>query len=364
MFTFLIETNISHINFIILFLAMFLYWLKSTLFLSKTWYFLPNLSLIISSILQTISLFLRWIITNHFPLSNLYESLLFLSWSLTICTICLNVKFSGPFLKPITALFNKTFQNKTQQIKFELENQTIVQPKFKAFSNEQFMQSLFGSILTPLIFLMNTFATFCLPNELKITNALVPALQSNWLLMHVTVMILSYASLLCGCLFSIAYLVLGFKFNPKLKQVTFQENPFDSRKFFQFHQKNKPNFINNLSLKQRPLTMFQNFEFETLDNLSYRFLGLGFPLLTIGILSGAVWANQTWGSYWSWDPKETWALITWFVFAIYLHTRLSKGWTGQKSALLASFGFLIIWVCYLGVNLMGKGLHSYGFLSS
>jgi cytochrome c-type biogenesis protein CcsB len=77
----------------------------------------------------------------------------------------------------------------------------------------------------------------------------------------------------------------------------------------------------------------------TLDNLSYRILSLGFPLLTIGILSGAVWANQTWGSYWSWDPKETWALITWFVFAIYLHTRISKGWTGQRSAFIASFRF-------------------------
>jgi len=99
-----------------------------------------------------------------------------------------------------------------------------------------------------------------------------------------------------------------------------------------------------------------------LDNLSYRILGLGFPLLTIGLLSGAIWANQTWGSYWSWDPKETWALITWFIFAIYFHTRLSRGWSGFKSALLASFGFIIIWICYLGVNLMGKGLHSYGFL--
>ena len=99
-----------------------------------------------------------------------------------------------------------------------------------------------------------------------------------------------------------------------------------------------------------------------LDNLSYRILGFGFPLLTMGLFSGAIWANQTWGSYWSWDPKETWALITWFIFAIYFHIRLSKGWSGFKSSLLASFGFIIIWICYLGVNLMGKGLHSYGFL--
>ena len=93
-------------------------------------------------------------------------------------------------------------------------------------------------------------------------------------------------------------------------------------------------------------------------------LSIGFCFLTLGILSGAVWANETWGSYWSWDPKETWALITWFTFAIYLHTRLLQGWEGIKPAWIASFGFVIIWVCYLGVNLLGKGLHSYGFLTN
>jgi cytochrome c-type biogenesis protein CcsB len=93
---------------------------------------------------------------------------------------------------------------------------------------------------------------------------------------------------------------------------------------------------------------------EKLDNLSYRILGIGFPLLTIGILSGAVWANEAWGSYWSWDPKETWALATWFVFAIYLHS-------GKKPAIIASLGFVTVWICFLGVNLLGEGLHSYGF---
>ena len=97
--------------------------------------------------------------------------------------------------------------------------------------------------------------------------------------------------------------------------------------------------------------------------MSYRILGLGFPLLTIGILSGAVWANEAWGSYWSWDPKETWALLTWLVFAIYLHTRLTKGWEGEKPALIASLGFITVWICFLGVNLIGEGLHSYGWLS-
>jgi len=102
---------------------------------------------------------------------------------------------------------------------------------------------------------------------------------------------------------------------------------------------------------------------ETLDNLSYRIIGLGFPLLTTGIIAGAVWANEAWGAYWSWDPKETWALITWFVFAAYLHARITKSWQGKRPAILASIGFVVVWICYLGVNFLGKGLHSYGWIA-
>jgi cytochrome c-type biogenesis protein CcsB len=99
---------------------------------------------------------------------------------------------------------------------------------------------------------------------------------------------------------------------------------------------------------------------ESIDNLSYRTISFGFPLLTIGIIAGAVWANEAWGSYWSWDPKETWALITWLVFASYLHARITKSWQGRKPAIIASFGFIIVWICYLGVNFLGTGLHTYG----
>ena len=87
----------------------------------------------------------------------------------------------------------------------------------------------------------------------------------------------------------------------------------------------------------------------------------GFPLLTIGIIAGGVWANEAWGTYWSWDPKETWALITWLVFAAYLHSRITRGWQGRKPAIIAAAGFVVVWICYLGVNLLGKGLHSYGW---
>ena len=101
---------------------------------------------------------------------------------------------------------------------------------------------------------------------------------------------------------------------------------------------------------------------KSLDNWSYRIIGLGFPFLTIGIIAGGVWANEAWGSYWSWDPKETWALITWLVFATYLHSRITKGWKGKKTAILGGLGFFVIWICYLGVNFLGKGLHSYGWV--
>ena len=310
MFIITLQNNLINLNFFILFLAMILYWLKSCFFLE--YINIPNKLIIISNILQFLFLFLRWFNSNHFPLSNLYESLLFLSYSLTTILIILNFK--------------------TIKLKNKINN--------KLYLNDIFLNSIFGSILTPLILLLNTFANFSLPDELKIVNSLVPALKSNWLLMHVTVMMLSYAALLCGCLFSITYLILNFFINCNKKQIklsyTLDKNDILSQN------------ISSIML--------------ILDNLSYRILGFGFPLLTMGLLSGAIWANQTWGSYWSWDPKETWALITWFIFAIYFHTRLSKGWSGLKSSLLASFGFIIIWICYLGVNLMGKGLHSYGFL--
>ena len=308
--------NISmiNVNFALLFGITFFYWLESALFLPTPLCNLPYLGSTLSCFLQAGFLGFRWFSSGHFPLSNLYESLLFLSWSLTTLLVFLNYDLASK--KPtLTAPVSQLPQFNKQQM------------ESKAF---------LGSVLTPAILLIHTFAAFILPADLKVSTALVPALQSNWLVMHVTVMVLSYAALLAGCLFAIAYLVVGFI----TTSITKKPLTLPS-------QNSQVTFLQQLA--------------EKLDNLSYRILGLGFPLLTIGLLSGAVWANQTWGSYWSWDPKETWALITWFVFAIYLHTRISKGWNGKQSAFLAVFGFIILWVCYLGVNLMGKGLHSYGF---
>ena len=320
-----IEIFLTNFNFLLLFLTTIFYLLHSASFLNSQWSSLPNLGILISSFFQAIFLSLRWFLSGHFPLSNLYESLLFLSLVLSGLLIFFN-------------------------------SQIIIRKEFVISKKENLIDSLLGSLLTPFILIINTFATFSLPSELKLPTSLVPALKSNWLMMHVTFMVLSYGALLCGCLLAIAFLVVPFfsKTN-QLHRWTIKSS-------------------NTLAFKESPSPLISDFESENknqtsnyliqiLDNLSYRIIGFGFPLLTIGILSGAVWANQTWGSYWSWDPKETWALITWLVFAIYLHTRISHGWTGKQSALIASFGFIIIWICYLGVNLLGKGLHSYGFFN-
>lgn len=244
---------------------------------------------------------LRWLESGHFPLSNLYESLMFLSWALTLFHVILE----------------KMTRNSLTWL---------------------------GAMTSPMAFFTTAFANFSLPSEMQHSSALVPALQSNWLMMHVTVMILSYAALIFGSLLSIGFLILTFSISSEQYEKFLKLSKVDSES------------VNKANTK---IYWAQN-----LDNLSYRILGIGFPLLTIGILSGAVWANEAWGSYWSWDPKETWALLTWLVFAIYLHTRITKNWQGKKPAMIASFGFFVVWVCYLGVNLLGEGLHSYGWIQS
>ena len=185
--------------------------------------------------------------------------------------------------------------------------------------------------------------------------------------MHVSVMMLSYAALMVGAVLAIAFLMVTRGQNIELRGSSVGTGGY------RLHKPTQPPIspstptggntavltaptFTSVTLAPERLTLADN-----LDNISYRMIGLGFPLLTIGIIAGAVWANEAWGSYWSWDPKETWALITWLVFAAYLHARITRGWQGQKPAILAASGFVVVWVCYLGVNLLGKGLHSYGW---
>nr|QHB79433.1 cytochrome c heme attachment protein [Ruppia sinensis]WDD57500.1 cytochrome c heme attachment protein [Ruppia mongolica] len=266
-------------------------------------------------------LVIHWISSGHFPLSNLHESLMFLSWSFFIIHMI-------PY-----------FRN----------------PKKKTYLN-------LNTITAPSAIFIQGFATSGLSTETYKSAILVPALQSQWLMMHVSMMLLSYAALLFGSLFSIALLVITFR-----KSISKNKNSLIRSFFFsETHLNDKKKIFQN-----PPFLSFGNYYkyqlIQRLDYWSYRIISLGFTFLTIGILSGAVWANEAWGSYWNWDPKETWAFITWTVYAIYLHTRTNKNFQGMNSAIVASMGFLIIWICYFGVNLLGIGLHSYGafpFLSN
>jgi cytochrome c-type biogenesis protein CcsB len=282
----------------------------------------PNFLVIFCSILILLNFINRWISTNHFPLSNLYESLLFLTLALLIFLI---------------------------YFQFTLKKNFV------------------GVLILPIVLFINTFATFTLPLEMQQPTSLVPALQSNWLMMHVTIMMLSYAALIFGSLLAITFLIVRYILKDKIKNLNIQneELPFRAEVALapstlkdRQHGEATPKMENQYST----FRLIKNIDIiYDLDNLSYRVLTFGFPLLTIGILSGSVWANETWGSYWNWDPKETWALITWFVYAIYLHSRIIKGWSGTKPALIATFGFVTVWICYLGVNVFAKGLHSYGW---
>nr|YP_009723280.1 cytochrome c heme attachment protein [Pourthiaea villosa]YP_009723363.1 cytochrome c heme attachment protein [Pourthiaea blinii]YP_009723446.1 cytochrome c heme attachment protein [Pourthiaea arguta]YP_009723695.1 cytochrome c heme attachment protein [Photinia sorbifolia]YP_009723778.1 cytochrome c heme attachment protein [Pourthiaea tomentosa]YP_010332869.1 cytochrome c heme attachment protein [Pourthiaea zhejiangensis]YP_010454408.1 cytochrome c heme attachment protein [Photinia hirsuta] len=253
----------------------------------------------------------RWMYLRHLPLSDLYESLIFLSWSFSIIHII---------------------------------------PYFKKHKNH------LSAITAPSAIFTQGFATSGLLTEMHQSAILVPALQSHWLMMHVSMMVLSYAALLCGSLLSLALLVITFR------KIFSKSNNFENESVY-FSEIQYVNERNNV-LRNTSFISSQNYYryqlIQQLDRWSYRIISLGFILLTVGILSGAVWANEAWGSYWNWDPKETWAFITWTVFAIYLHIRTNKNFESVNSAIVASMGFLIIWICYFGVNLLGIGLHSYG----
>jgi cytochrome c-type biogenesis protein CcsB len=181
-------------------------------------------------------------------------------------------------------------------------------------------------------------------------------------------MMTSYATLIVGSLLSILYLFFEFFSSFNFKGATKKEKNTEIEKTQITERTEIANFSYSTSSSSPPFPSIVDNNsgissiLQTIDLWSYRIIGLGFPFLTIGIISGAVWANEAWGSYWSWDPKETWALITWLVFAIYLHSRLLKGAQGNAAAILGSCGFFIIWICYLGVNFLGKGLHSYGWV--
>jgi cytochrome c-type biogenesis protein CcsB len=182
-----------------------------------------------------------------------------------------------------------------------------------------------GSFVAPLAFVFSIFAAF-LPGEVA---GLAPALNSYWLPVHVLLLFIGDAVFAVAFGAGIMYL--------------WQERQVKRKKM-------------GAIFKRLP-------SLDVLDEVNYRCLTIGFPLLTMGIITGSIWAEYAWGSYWSWDPKETWSLITWLLYAALLHGRLTVGWRGRKAAILAIVGFGAILFTFLGVNLLLPGLHSYSSLS-
>lgn len=307
-----IQNFSSNIVFGILLFAMIIYWINLSFFHKNSILFeIGRLSTVMANLLLFFILCSRWIVAGYFPLSNLYESLLFLTWILLILYLYIETKTKS---------------------------------------------RLIGAILIPVTLLINGFANLTLSPEMQKSSPLVPALQSNWLMLHVSMMLLSYATLITGSLLCILFLVISQSKESNLEITNNSTLPLYNVMVDYYEAK--------LISPSNAISKFGKLKLlQSLDNWSYRIIGLGFPFLTIGIISGGVWANEAWGSYWSWDPKETWALITWLVFATYLHARITKGWEGKKTAILGGLGFFVIWICYLGVNFLGKGLHSYGWLS-
>ncbi|MFO7599258.1 MAG: c-type cytochrome biogenesis protein CcsB [Candidatus Desulfacyla sp.] len=180
----------------------------------------------------------------------------------------------------------------------------------------------FGTFVTPLAFLAMAYASFS-PNISSHIQPLIPALKSNWLISHVITCFFGYAAFGVSFGLSIMYL---------LKRLDAPER-------------------NNIFLKLIPSQ-------GILDDLNYQMIVIGFLMLTLGIITGSVWAHSAWGSYWSWDPKETWSLITWLIYAAVIHSRMVRGWKGKKIAILSMVGFFCVLFTYFGVNYLA-GLHSY-----
>jgi len=219
---------------------------------------------------------------GYAPLSNLYESVVFFSWTIVLIYILMDLKYR---------------------------------------------QRSIGAFVLPFAFLSMTWAQLRLNDAIE---PLVPALQSNWLTYHVITCFLGYAAFAVACGVSIMYLI---------KAGREEKSPEDSP-------------------AGGILGLFPST--KVLDDMNYKAIMIGFPLLTLGIVTGAAWANYAWGTYWSWDPKETWSLIVWFIYAAFLHARFTRGWVGKRAAWLSIIGFAATLFCYLGVNLVLSGLHSYG----
>ncbi len=268
------------------FLFSFTFYLSGLVFHRKgllTW---GSVSAWVVLLILSAGIVLRWIESYQLgfgraPLSNLYESLVFAAWSIALVYLLLELR-----------------------------------TKYR------------GLGVFPLLFCFLAMAYASFSGMDSVIRPLVPALKSNWLIIHVVTCFLGYAGFTVSFGISILYLLnAAHKPNPHPRGIYALLPP----------------------LKQ-------------MDEFNYQMIFFGFIWLSIGIISGAVWANSAWGTYWSWDPKETWSLITWLVYAAILHARNIRGWKGNRVAWLSLVGFACVLFTYFGVNFLLSGLHSYGGL--
>ncbi|MDR2550498.1 MAG: c-type cytochrome biogenesis protein CcsB [Desulfobulbus sp.] len=191
----------------------------------------------------------------------------------------------------------------------------------------RFKTRIMGAFVMPCVAVAMAYASFADRIDSRI-SPLIPALQSNWLIAHVVTCFIGYAAFAVAGALGVMYL---------LKQSA----------------ENKPQHTNRNMTDALP-------SLPVIDDLTYKTIVFGFMWLSAGIITGAVWANEAWGTYWSWDPKETWSIITWFLYALTLHARFTRGWRGRRIAWLAMLGFVAVFFTYFGVNFFLSGLHSYG----
>jgi cytochrome c-type biogenesis protein CcsB len=283
-----------------IYLAVFAFYLIRMLSGKEIWGRLGTAAALMALLAQTAALILRWVASyqmgiGHAPLSNLYESLIFFSWS-------------------IMALY------------------LVIEWRTKSRS--------LGTFVAPVAFLCMAYASLS-PNISSRIQPLIPALQSNWLTSHVITCFLGYAAFTVAFASGLMALLKGMERDTSTPDGT----------------------ALGKNSATPPQTNFQRFvghipEPGILDELIYQSAALGFIFLAIGIMTGSIWAHYAWGSYWSWDPKETWSLITWLIYAIMLHARYVRGWRGKRMAVMAIVGFISVLITYLGVNYL-PGLHSY-----
>ncbi len=319
-----------------------------------------TVSTIVGFVAHTIAFVLRWMEFARFsgmglirsvPLTNLYESLIFFVWSLILIYL-------------------------------------IVEFRYKNRS--------FGAFVTPVAGLALAFIE--MHGISTNIQPLVPALQSNWLLVHVFMSFIAYATFALSFSTALMYLIITterkneasyifWTITMGLFVVVLGAMGMDLLKFGPPEEGVGSMLFRATFLSGNPIIIFASaiaavalifaiwlwggalkrviesvgVSPKVLDEVTYKSIAVGFPIFTLGgLIFGAIWADQAWGVYWSWDPKETWSLITWLVYAFYLHSRLLRGWRGHKTAVVAVIGFVAVIFTYLGVNLLLSGLHAYG----